>query len=132
MAVSNFKETKEAIDTVFTENWTDTPIQFAGMDFTGTSHEKWINVVYEPSTNELTGFTTDGATISRGSVYVVCWAEYQFDALDLADNVVGVFNTELPSTISNIDHNIIDQGFDPSGKTFVVVRFSIKSYIAVC
>ncbi len=129
--MSNFKETKMAIDEVFSANWSTTPIQYAGMDFDSTGIEKWINVVYEPQTNSVTG-VSGSSSVSIGSIYIVCWTGYQFDTLELADSVVALIDTYLPQTISNISHSTIDQGFNQNGKAYVVLNFQIKSFITVC
>jgi hypothetical protein len=129
MTQSNFTQVKKDIDDIFKLNWVDTPIHFSGMSFDSTGKEKWINVVYEPAENMQSGIS-GSTTESRGMVYVVCWADYEYDAMALADSIVTLFNANLPAYIVNKEHNIIDIGYNENSKSFLVLAFPIKSYIS--
>ena len=129
--MTNFKETKVAIEKMFYDNWYDTPIHYAGVEFDATDIDKWVNPVYEP--DSILNTSMSGTSIvSTGAMYIVCWASNQFDAFELADTVTTMIGSNMPDDISTIRSSMIDQGFDPSGKAFVVIRYNIKSYIAVC
>jgi hypothetical protein len=129
---SNFKETKIALETMFQENWLDTSIHYANAKFNSDDIDKWINVVYEPSRTEITSVNSLGSSISYGNLYVVCWAETQFDVSDLVDMVEALVSDYLPSDLFKTSYEIIDQGNAPNSKAFMVASFRIKSYISVC
>ncbi len=131
MAGSNFKDTKIAIDTLFKDNWTDTPIHYSGVSFDSTNIPQWINVIYDPLSGGNTG-VGGSSTISKGLVHVVCWAEFEFEANEVADDVVAMFFSNLPSTISSIDYEISDQGYNDNSKAYMMLTFPIKSFITVC
>ncbi len=128
---SNFNETKIALEKMFYENWLDTPIQYANVKFDSDGVEKWLNVVYEPSRVAITSLN-DTSGISYGMLYVVCWADNQFDVSVLVDDVETTVSTYLPNDLYKTSYEIIDQGNAPNAKAFMVVSFNIKSYVGVC
>ena len=80
--ISNFKQIKSNLETIFSTNWTSTKIHYSGMDFDSSNEDKWINIIYEPTRGRSTGLRNN-PTQSNGILYVVCWGEYEFDTYDL-------------------------------------------------
>ena len=128
MTISNFKQTKIDLDVMFNDNWTLTPIHWSGVSFDSTDKSQWINVVYEPLSNRTNGLG-GRSNVSNGMLYVVCWAEDEFNVMDIADQVVLLVSNNMPLFITNIDHDVVDRGFDENGKAYMVLGFPIKSYI---
>lgn len=130
MARSNFSETKEAIESMFIDSWTTTSVHYTGMNFNSENLDEWVNVVYEPRGANTLGLSSGSTSTSTyGAIYVVCWAEDNFSAFGLSDTVVSFVGVNMPSEISNLDYSVIDQGFDPNNKAFIVLEFPIKSYL---
>lgn len=128
MALSNTKETKQLIDNTFIDNWTLTPIHYAGAKFNSKNIDEWVNIVYEPRGGALTGLNGT-STSTRGVIYAVCWSETSLNTMELVDNVILFIDRYLDKNIIVRGNEIIDQGYDENNKSFMVVSFPINSYI---
>lgn len=53
---------KIAIDTYFSDNWTECPVHYQGMTFTQPSDAKWIHIMFTPIEREQYGFGDACAT----------------------------------------------------------------------
>ena len=131
MSLSNFKETKQALETIFLDNWNDTPIHYGDSEFNSEEISKWINVVYQPMSGYVMGISGSSVN-SRGSLHVVCWAKNDFDASVLADSVVTIFLDNIPSGIQTTGYEINDQGHSANDQAFLMLTFPVKSFIGSC
>ena len=120
------KETKIYFETMFATGWTTTPIHFMGQEVDMHGVDQWINVSYKPRAKLSTGFTSSSMS---GAIYVVCWAKDDFDVMDLSDKVIAFYESTIdPKLVKSHGYNIIDHGYEESGKSFIVVSFNIETY----
>lgn len=129
--MTNFKNTKISIETMFQNNWSDTPIQYRGMPFDSSNVDAWISPIYEPTTSYSTSIS-DTTSISTGNLYIICWAETQFDVLSLADIAVEMVMDKRPKDMIIKKSSIIEQGIDDNGKVFLTIEIPIKFYVEIC
>ncbi len=128
----NLKETKYYFEDMFSSYWTETPIHFAGMEFDGSQHDRWVNPVYKPLRSRSNGISTS-TDINMGQFYVVCWGESDIDAMELSDTTIEFMADKLDTTkFRSRGYEIIDHGWDNSNKVFVMLSFAIEQFEGVC
>ncbi len=130
--MSSFKQGKYFFEDLFLVNWTQTPIHFAGQDFDGNGIPEWINVVFTPYQSANNGI---GSQVKKlyATVTVTGWAENDVNVMQLGDQISafvdeGVLNSEY--TIKQT--NLLDHGWDESGKAYLITQFTVEFYAGVC
>ena len=73
---------KVEIEQYFIDNWTSTPIQFQGVDF--TSPNKWISLIFIPLKRES---STCGRIFESYQLKILCYDTNPSKAIELMDNV---------------------------------------------
>lgn len=128
----NLRETKLYFETLFNSFWTGTPIHYAGMEFDGTKHVSWINPVYKPLRSTSNG-VSGNTSVELGQLYVVCWADYDSDAMKLSDDVVDFLKTNInKAQFRSRGYEIIDHGWDESNKVFIMLSFTYEQLSGSC
>ena len=128
----NLKETKFYFENIFSTLWADTPVHYAGMDFDATKQQKWINPVYKPLRSVPNGVSVD-TSIEIGQLYIVCWANSDVEAMDLADTIIDFVDDKVDKTLFRArGHYIIDHGWDDSDKVFIVISFTFEQFSGTC
>jgi len=128
---SNFKEIKHYFETLFSLHWQTTPIHYMYQEFKG-EHEKWINLIYHPSMITSKSISKDISTVTS-ELSVVCWAENDVDALELADDVIEFMDLRVDRNLFKMNSGeVIDQGVEGSNKVFIYILFNFTSKAGVC
>lgn len=123
---SSLKSTKYYLESLFSQNWSETPIHFAGEEFDGKSIDKWINIFYSPLLSRSGGLSESSYTI--GNFYVICWANTDVDVMSMGDNAVSFMNTNIDKSYYKLKNfEIADHGWNESNKVFLVLTFSIET-----
>jgi len=94
-------EIKSTLEQYFIDNWTQTQIQFDGVDFDYSNIDSWISLVYTPVENNLIGF--DGSSVGRirnnAILKVFCYAKTVPLTYKLSDDVKAFLNGKQFSDI---------------------------------
>ena len=123
----NLQTTKKYFEDIFHNYWNETDVHFVGQDFDGAQHESWVNPVYKPLRNTPNGVST---SIEMGQLYIVCWAENDTDAMELADITIEFIKANVDKSLfKSRGHDIIDHGWDESNKVFVMLSFSFEQFL---
>ncbi len=125
-----FRETKLFFESLFSDDWAQTPIHFAGQEFKADGIPQWVNVVYTPLTGRPQGVSRDTST-SLGLLSVICWAENDADVMSLADDVVAFINGNTGKYKVN-NYEITDHSWQDSNQVYMYLTFNIEAYDGVC
>ena len=121
----SIKEAKIEIETTFQDGWTSTPIHYSGMEFDSTGRDRWINLIYQPiSVSNRT--LTAGRQAQNAVIYVLCWANNELNAYDLADNVADFVLGDPFANYAANRYVVEDQGYSQDGRSFVILSFDVK------
>jgi len=136
--MSQLQTTKVVIEEIFKAGWTDTPIHYSGQEFDGKGMPKWINLVIKPS-RIVNASVSNMRKVMVVDFYVPCWADNENKSFELADSIIEFVETSfadpttkavMPNRIEQVQ--IIDQGWNNSNKSFVVVMFSVIMDVGNC
>ena len=128
----NLKETKYYFEDIFSRLWSETPVHYAGMDFDATKQPKWINPVYKPLRSTNNGISIE-TRVDLGQLYVVCWADYDVDAMELSDNLIDFLDENVDKTLfRSRGYEVIDHGWDDSNKVFVLLSITYEHFVGSC
>lgn len=123
---SLFAETKIYFDQMFSDNWCDSEIHYAGEEFNSDGLNKWINIFYQPAFGASTDLCE--STLNNGNLHVVVWAEVYLDAMELSDDVISFVDTYIDKNLYRVRRfEISDHGFNESNNAFIIVTFSIEA-----
>ena len=126
---SNLKGTKYYFEKLFQDEWTNTPIHFAGQEFDSTGRDTWVNPRFVPQGGSLNSFGM--RTKLYGAVDVVCWAKNDVEVFDLVDNVVEFMSAHGKDyAIHKFEVN--DHGWDDSNMVYVYLTFNLTYYEGEC
>lgn len=122
---SLFKETKLYIDTLFKDEWCETPIHYAGEEFDSANIDKWVNPFYQPTYGSHVDMCS--TTLIVGNLFVGCWATTDVDALELADDIIAFINTNIDSALYRVRRfEVADHNWNESNQVYVLITFSIE------
>ena len=128
----NLVETKKYFEDIFEDGWLETAVHYVGMEFDGSQHDRWVNPVYKPLRSTPNGIS-ESTSISMGQLYIVCWADNDGDAMELADSVVAFISTDVDKTLfRHRGHDVIDHGWNESNKVFVMLSFTFEQFNGTC
>ena len=127
--ISNFQKTKAYFETLFKDNWTSTPVHYAGQEFSADTLDRWVNVIYKPLGGENTAYT-GASMLINGTLTVICWAENDVEAMKLGDEVVAFVSAQKEFTMRMFEVN--DHGWNESGSVYLYLTFDIKSHDMSC
>ena len=129
--ISEFAATKEYIETLFVDNWTETPIHFEGMDFKSDGIDRWVNLLYQPRSGLISSYGQ--TTTLNGWVHVVCWGDTPKAVEELADKIVAFMSSELDISRYKCGRfEISDQGVAPNEKFFITLTFDLATVAGTC
>ena len=128
----NLLETKKYFEDIFHSYWNETDVHFIGQDFNSKDHDTWINPVYKPLRSTPNGVSTS-TSIDMGQLYIVCWADTDTTAMELADKVIEFIDINVETPLFRArGHDIIDHGWDDSNKVFVMLSFTFEQFSGSC
>jgi len=128
----NLKETKYYFENIFNSSWNKTPVHYAGMTFDGSKQSQWVNPIYKPMRNRSNGINDD-TTVALGQLYVVCWADYDIDAMTLSDDVIAFLKEEVDGSLfRSRGYEVVDHGWDDSDKVFMLLSFTYEHFVGEC
>ena len=127
------RETKEYFETLFFNEWTKTPIHFAGQEDLTPKPPMWVAPYYEPSRTEASGMSIYSA-VHYGSLLVACWGDDEGEAMLLADDIATFIHSEVDRSLVKIKfgYSILDHGWDASNKVYVLVSFNVSVRCGTC
>jgi hypothetical protein len=119
------RESKYFFEELFSNGWTNTPIQYGGEEFTGKGLPSWINIFYTPEITKRIGY--GDSTVTHSSFNVVCWADTDVEALTISDEVIRFMNkTKFPNGMTIDGYEVGAHGWEESNKAFTMLNFNIK------
>jgi hypothetical protein len=128
--ISNLKQTKYYFENLFATKWSKTPIHFVGQEYNSKGIPSWINPRFVPAGGRLSALSGQQTKL-RGELDVVCWAENDVEAFDLADNIIDFVGANATDfTISNFEIN--DHGWNESNMVYIIVTFTFTYYAGIC
>ena len=128
----NLRATKKYFEDIFHSYWTETEVHFVGQDFDGSQHDSWINPLYKPLRNTPNGVSTK-TSIEMGQLYLVCWAEDDVSAMELADLAVEFISENVDKSLfRSKGYDVVDHGWDTSNKVFVMLSFTFEQFSGTC
>ena len=124
---SSLRQTKLFFEKMFFEEWSSTPIHYAGQEFNSKGIGKWINPYYSPRYVGTPGF---GSNIQNGYLNVICWATDDASSMELADEIIEFVTSKNENNLYIIkDVNIDDHGWVDANSVFTFVSFYVESHI---
>ena len=128
----NLQTTKKYFEDVFNSHWIQTDVHYGGQDFDAKEHVSWVNPIYKPLRSSSNGMSTS-TSIDMAQLYVICWADDDTDAMELADSVVEFIDSNIDKQLFiSRGHDVIDHGWDESNKVFVMLSFTFEQYSGTC
>jgi hypothetical protein len=130
MMVSTLRATKLYFEKLFADNWTQTPIHFAGQEFRPSSEGEWVNVVYTPLSGRPLSLSKEPA-ISTGILTVICWAESDANAMALADDIIAFVSLNAGAYKMN-NYEVTDHVWHDANQVYLYLTFTVESYDGQC
>ena len=123
------KETKLYFETLFSAGWSLTPIHYAGQEFDQEGTKRWVNPVYTPLRTDNSGISETGRR-AYGLFNVICWAENDVEAMDLADSVVEFMDANVETNQYSLNgYTIEDHGWHKTNKVYIYLSFKTTFYL---
>ena len=124
------RESKEYFEYIFFNNWTQSPIHYAGEEFKNKGLKTWVNPMYHAGRGKL---TLGGSVKNTGVLNVICWADTDAEALEVADDVIAMILSKVDTNLFSISkYEIPDEGWDDSNRNYVFVSFDMTHYAGTC
>ncbi len=131
MSISNFKAGKFYFDKMFVDNWTLTPVHYAGEEFDGTGKDRWVNPSYKPTSRGSASLSKDVKRV-EANLFVPCWGETDVEVMELLDEVIDFVEAHTKSPYTILNTSVIDHGWHDTNKVFGILMFSIEGIIGDC
>ena len=129
---SAFQNNKIYFEKTFFDNWSETPIQPAGEDWSAKTIDRWINPFYSPSYGSINDIS-NGSTKLNGTLSVVCWAKKDFDVMELGDILIDFISFNIDPKLFKINNfEVVDHAWNESNMVFLYIVFNIESYEGIC